>query len=282
MPGAINDITVQQDQPRHKLSLEGSIKAGYEKGFGDYSMNKFVLAPMLQLNLSRNLSLVMQPTIKAGRVNNLSIGNNQSFHDITGTIVDSVKKSTTSNNAQGIIYTSEYAQYYFRQVHDSITVNHTIDTKTLYEIELPLLLKYQFKKIGVYAGPAFTYGKVALINKNVNTYKDITLVDTITYNVSPAYNPITAPKISEVFTYNTENIAKYDNSPYNNPTVNKLRLGMVVGASIDLNNKLTVDLLMQQNLSRMNYIPNSQVKSIYLQPYFRFMLGYKVFGKNKK
>ncbi len=263
---------------RQPVSLDAFMKFGMETGV---KANKFVFAPSLALNLSDRFSLVFQPTIKSGKVNFSGISNPRSYYAIESSYMDSLKSFTTGHNSAGFIFDSVRSTYFYQETYDSLVISHNLRSTTLMEAELPLMLSYKVsKEFSVYGGPLVTYSNMLQIDEKKDVYRQAIRRDTISYAVSVASEAPSGTPIREVFTYGGKNISEYVPAPYANATVNKLRLGYMLGISYS-HKRFSADLSVQQNLSRLNYIPNAAVKNIYMQPYTRFMIGYQLNNRKK-
>jgi hypothetical protein len=286
----ITDVTVNTYTPDTtvaKTPLQADIvfKTGYERGFDATTISKFVLAPTINVKLSKKLGLIFQPAVKLGGVNNRQMNDARSYHSIVSSYVDSVNEFNTIPNAQTGVYVGYVREkYLYKQTHDSVVVSHKYDRRALVELDLPVMLSYKLlKNMSIYGGPVLSYSNIAMVNTQVNTYAGATLLDSAYSQYrKPTTKPTEkAPLIEDIFTYNTDNITTYNSAAYANTTANKFRMGYTLGASYFVNNNISVDISMQQNLSRLGYIPNAGVRNLYKQPYVRFMVGYKLYGNKK-
>ncbi|MBL7719240.1 MAG: hypothetical protein JNL72_10430 [Flavipsychrobacter sp.] len=276
---AIEEMT---EKIRHGLFLDVFAKVGYEQGFYKQTAHKFVLSPSFRLGFSDKFSVLLQPAFKLGRVNYSTVSDPTSYYRITESLSDSNNSIISSFNAQGIPTNAITWTYYYRQSHDSMVVSHSLRSRMVVEAELPVMASYNLGRgWSLYGGPVVTYSNVLKIDEHARHYAGATRRDTFSYTQPLILDKKKAPTTEEVFQYNVENITTLNPAPYTNTTTNKVRLGYMVGTSWMFRDKLSVDLSVQQNLSRMDYIPNAGIRNIYLQPYVRFMMGYKLSGKRK-
>ncbi len=280
---AANETTAEREKVSEPLRADIFFKAGYERGFDQYTLSKFVIAPSLQIRLTDKLGLMLQPAIKIGNSNRKETGQATSYHDVTDSYMDSMRKFSTTYNAAGI--TTEYIQanYYFKENYDSVVVSHSFAKRAVVEVDMPVMLNYKVaKNISIYGGPVVTYSSVPKIITNVTRHQGGTLRDTISYEPLKEKDLKAAPTAqSHEFEYSTKDYKNYDAAPYSNPTANKLKFGAMAGMSMNVKNNLSVDVSLIQNFSGLNYIPNAGVRNLYLQPYVRFMVGYKLYGNRK-
>jgi hypothetical protein len=279
------DITEPIVKTRTPLKMDWFLKTGYETGLNKQTVNKFVFAPSIQIGITDKIGIILQPTIKSGKVNYSQVGNSKSYHDITFEDHDSVTNQTHVTSAQGITTTTVTFGYYYLQTYDSLVVSHRLASRSVIEAELPVLLSYDLgKNFSIYGGPVVSYSNILQINKDVQSYGSFTKMDSVKFEGQKLGGNIkqpTAPAIADVLQYNTPEIAEYNNSAYQtfapntSSAQNKIRMGYMLGATYNYK-RLSADITVQQNLSRMNYIANQGVKSIYMQPYMRFMLGFKL------
>ena len=280
---AADEAVAETGRVSEPLRADIFFKAGYERGFDQYTISKFVMAPGLQIRLSDKLGLMLQPAIKVGSSNRREIGETTSYHDVTDSYMDSMRKFSTTYNAAGI--TTEYIQanYYFKENYDSVVVSHSFAKRAVVEVDMPVMLNYKVgRNVSVYGGPVVTYSSVPKIITNVTRHQGGTLRDTISYEPLREKDLKAAPSAqSHEFEYSTKDYKSYEAAPYSNPTANKLKFGAMAGMSMNVKNNLSVDVSLIQNFSGLNYIPNAGVRNLYLQPYVRFMVGYKLYGNRK-
>jgi hypothetical protein len=277
--------TPEVEKVREPIQADVFFKAGFERGFDQYSISKFVIAPSFEFKLADKLSLMLQPAIKVGATNRKEIGQTRSYHDVTSSQMDSNFTYTQSyNSITGVTYESINAKYYFREIYDSVVVSHSVAKRAVVQVDMPLMLSYRVaNNVSVYGGPVVTYSSVPKISTQITRYQGCILRDTVSENGDFLADMRTPSEVQEghSFEYNTSDYKDFDAAPYANPTVNKLKVGAMAGMSMNLKNKVSVDLSLMQNFSGMNYIPNAGVRNLYLQPYVRFMVGYKLNGKRK-
>lgn len=274
--------TANGDAPEQRgFQADIFFKAGYERGIDKTTLSKFVAAPAVTVKLGKKLGLVFQPAVKVGGVNRKDLNDRQSYHSVQSSYVDSVMEFKQVTSAQGVPSNFIRTKYLYQQTHDSVVVSHSYDRRAIVEVDLPLMLSYKVaNNVSVYGGPVFSFGNMAQVNTQTNTYTGATRIDSVYSAYRLLGTSSTGPaSVDDVLKYNTKNYNTYKEAAYANAP-SKLRMGYTAGVSYTAKN-LSIDFSLQQNLSRLNYIPNAGVRNIYLQPYVRFMLGYKLYSNKK-
>lgn len=265
---------------RRPITFDWFVKTGYEAGLNKKTINKFVFAPSVQIGLSEKVSVILQPTIKSGRVNYSQVSDPRSFRAITHQDHDTLVRYTNAT-VQGITTTTATIGYYYLQTYDSLVVSNRLSSRSVIEAELPVLLSYDLgRNFSLYGGPMLTYSNTLKIEEDIRNYGSFTRKDSVKYEgqkVGGNLKHPDAPAMGQVLQYNTPEITEYNRAPYqlHNANGNKFRVGYMLGASYNYK-RMSADITVQQNLSRINYIANPGVRSLYLQPYMRFMLGFKL------
>lgn len=258
------------DKPRRYMSLEYGVRAGAERGTASATATKFIAGPYIKIPLNKKVSLSAQPAIRLGMVSGRSLGT-RSYYSNTATSVDSVLVFDTS----GTIVLQR--KYIARQQYDASTISHTM-ARRLLEFELPVLMHYNFtSSFSMFGGFMLSFGKVIdLETKQAGAGRQTITNDTL-YSVAPI------PKSeleSATFKHTAEPLSNYKPGDYANPGSNPVRVGYMLGLSYKVQERINIDLAMQQMLGG-NFIPNTDVRKVYTQPYFRLMINYRL-GKTKK
>lgn len=274
LPGnaaAAGAASVPDSQKKRKPAFSYGIKAGYERGFATPTVNKAVVAPYLRMDLSRRFALSFQPALRYGALSTASLPA-QSYYSNTSRSLDSFYVYDTSGT---VILQYKYVA---RQRYDSSSIGHTLSRRLL-ELELPLLLHYSFGNgLSVFGGLVMNFGKMIEVKENRKEFGQQLIVNDTLYSSVP----YTQEQINAIqFAHSAKPLSSYNASDFANPANNPLRLGYMFGLSYQLKEKVSIDLSVQQMLSNGNYIPNRDVRTLYRQPYFRILLGYRLGGNRK-
>jgi hypothetical protein len=264
---------------RINFNADAGIKLGYEKGFGSYGTSGFIFAPFLQWNISPKVSLVLQPGFRYNQLNNTTLLTDASYHKITSQTIDSQLIVTLDSLQQVWIE----RQYFYANTYDSLKAGFKFQSKSYWEIDLPLMLQYYItKQLAITGGISLTFGGFNEIKGSVSDVIHREVLDTVKYAPVPINNPPpTPPDYLNHFSYNTLEYNVINPAAFNNPSSSPARFGAILGLSYSLNDRLMVDVLVRKNLSDMKFVPNEQMRKIYTQPYFRFTIGYKMFRSRK-
>ncbi|HRO43528.1 MAG TPA: hypothetical protein PL009_11890 [Flavipsychrobacter sp.] len=266
-----------------KFRFDLGIKAGYERGFADFTTNTFIISPYLQWNISTGFAFVLQPGFRYNQLNRNDIfGGSQSYHKITNAqVTESHIYGTDSIN--GVMTPTVQRNYSFTNTYDSVRVGAMLQTRTFWEIELPIMLRYKIaSNFAVFGGLSMIFGNLVEMEEKRETYSGLTRSSNLSFDkVDTAAPAPVLPAPDQFFNYNTQNIGAASNNNLN-PATNPVRLGLMFGFSYELQKRITLDVLYKQTISDMKYVPNEQVRKIYTQPYLRVMLGFKLFEGGKQ
>ncbi|XZF15781.1 hypothetical protein ACTHGU_06570 [Chitinophagaceae bacterium MMS25-I14] len=256
--------------PREKtaLHLEAGIKAAYSTGFTQFSLNKITAMPYVQLNISKRLSVVMHLGFSYGQMAKTDLSDWQSYYKVTSsffshtTSIDSVTQDTVFH-------------YTYRQGRDSFATKYAV-AKTVWETELPVLLKYRLGGgLSVFGGPVFTFGKIVQIAETKSSTFSSQITDTLSsHNI---YTQSFFENRNRPASALPDSVYATNAQPYQNPSSTPLRIGYMLGFSYDAGKRLVLDLSVQQMLSGASYIPNPDIRKTYTSPYVRFSVGFKIF-----
>lgn len=279
--GGNNRRRRQREDNNSTAKVEGGVKLGYEIGTQPTSANKFVMAAYVQYNAAPKVSILLQPAFKFGNTNlNTNFGTAQSFYNITNSLFDSSSRIGFGDSL--VTPDTIYRSYNYTQTHDSISIVNRLTSKVLWEIELPVMMKYQIaRKLSVMGGFSLNLSKMLQIQQQQESFS-ITRQETTEYGgvtapAGGAFPPGPAPEsFGNLFTYNTPHISTYTPTAAQNAPATMLRVGYMAGFSYQLGSRTMVDLLIQQSLGKPTAIPNAQIRSIYTQPYIRITLGYRL------
>jgi hypothetical protein len=256
---------------KKSLNMAIGVKMGYEQGTQKFTAGKYVGTIFAEVNFSKKLSFVMQPSIKFGTVNKqISGGNFDTFVNADGvqssrqTEVDSTGKPTGFYN------------YYISQKYDSMAQS-AVFKKQFIEIEIPFLFRYRVdKNFSVLAGVNFLFGKTLGYTISENKLSGGFITDSVMKALDTTRVPVSGRFFSEGVS--GKSAASSDLSA----PISPVRFGYTIGLSYVFRERLMMDLLIQQNLSGTSDISNAEVRKIFEQPYVRLSLGYTIFGNKKK
>lgn len=286
------DEKIVREKNRKRLPLEAGIKLGYNKGFNStWRADKFVAGAYVAYNLPHNFSIVFQPSYQFGNAKTGAIGNpGGPYYEITGSSLDSVVETRHGYIDSSVLTPNPpdtvFRTYRYGQTYDSITVKYGVTQSRLWDVELPLILKYRINKyFSVYGGGTATYSAVLQTEERIDRYaKSRSFTQAVppeTYYVTvPNQQPPPGPgpaAHSSVFQYQLDpfnNYQPYTTTPSNVKTF--FRYGFILGVSADISDRWMVDVLMQKSGADASKIPDANIRKIYTQPYFRFTVGYKL------
>ncbi len=278
-------ITAQEEekiqQAHRKPSfnrIEFGVKLGYEKGFNNDAATKGVFTPYIQYNITKKLSVLVQPGVKYAKVSSRHIGNAQSYYKVNNDGTTKLADSTPAYIPTGAYSfdTFWFRTYNYSQTHDSI-VKTNVFGGTYVEVELPILVKYRVgKKLAVYGGPNAAYGRVANVTEHTETTANIGQTGTAG-TLANIHAPAPPPSaLSNVIKYTGNPISNYSGPQYPLTAGSTLRFGYVVGFSYQVNKQLMFDALVQQGSAKQNVLSGYDINSALSAPYFRLSVGYKI------
>ncbi|HTM67121.1 MAG TPA: hypothetical protein VL093_12410 [Flavipsychrobacter sp.] len=274
-------VDVRPAKPKaNQFRFDLGVKAGYEKGFADVTSSSFIFAPFLQWNISPHVSFVLQPGFRYNQVNRTDIFNmTATYHQITSATRDSFNNYITDTSGQT---TDVQRNYLYKQVYDSIVFNRRLAQKNYWEIELPIMLRYKIaSNFAIFGGLSLTFGNLLKLDDGKTVFSGLQKSDSLSFPTVPINAPgPTLPGAAGYFPYNTPDISTAPAASVT-PTSNPARFGIMFGFSYELQRRIMIDVMYKQTVSDMRYIPNEQMRKIYTQPYFRVMLGLKLFESKK-
>ncbi len=266
--GAPGDAAAKDKKPSR---LEFGIKAGYETGTRGVMASKYDVAPYLKYNISKRSSIIVQPGIKFAAIKNTNIDPSKYYYKLDTSFV-AQHTSVLGNQVT-------YSYNYFER-GDSFKVSHSIAQRSYLEIEIPVMYSYQAsKKLSILAGIAMTYSKLVSISKDSTSYTTFNNNSDpgyVSYTLPAGSAPPTPPGINTVIQHTALPYLTLANPAYNVQTGNVFSLGYLLGFSYMLTPRWMIDGLVQQNIAGLGNIKNSDIKSLYTQPYVRLMIGFKI------
>jgi len=264
-----------------KFRFDLGLKAGYERGFADFTTNTFIISPYLQWNISTGFAFVFQPGFRFNQLNRNDISNAQkSYHNITNAKVSENHIYTTDSNGQ---QSTVQRNYLYTNIYDSVVVGSTLKSKNFWEIEIPILLRYKIaSNLAIFGGISMMFGNMIQMEEQQQTFSGQQRSSQLSFGaVNTALPPPNVPPADMFFNYSTPPLStKASEDP--NPATNPVRLGLMIGLSYELQKRFTVDIMYKQTISDMKYVPNESIRKIYTQPYLRVMVGYKLFEGGKQ
>lgn len=271
--------SAQEEEKKEKQNRKGKFdfgaKMGYEAGFGSYKANKIVVTPYVQYSIARNISILLQPTVKYATINKTDIGDAQAYYRKGATRLDSNHIYIPSTDT--FVVDSIIRRYYHSGTYDSISVKSAIGQKRYWEIELPVLLQYKLsKQLSFFFGGSVNFSKVVQIKDELLETNGFTWSDSTIYPAAPDPSPRPVVPTGEgKVQYNGKPFNEYTGNQYPNITTNPIRVNLMFGVNYHVTDRLFFDLLLQQNVSNLNNIPNKNVRDIYKQSYIRVGIGYR-------
>lgn len=272
------------------LPIEVGIKAGYSKGFDNiWRADKIAFAPYVEYRLPSGFSISIQPTYHTGKAKTGTFANGeQTFHQVTGSSFDSTGRVVRGKVDSSIITPNPpdtvFRTYTYGQAYDSIQISYGVTQTQLWDVELPLILKYKINKnFSVLAGGSVTYSSVLQTKEEVTTYKKS---HQFVENITPATYYVTTqgqpppdgpPRKSnnDLFPHSTESFTSFQPRQVA-ATNNFFRYGFMVGASATFKERWMIDVMLHKTGVDANAVPDKELRKIYSQPYLRVMVGYKL------
>ncbi len=251
------------------------VKAGYEFGMDKDAATKYVVAPYVQYNVTRKLSVMVQPGAKFANAPVRTIGPSASYYKVNddGRIVNRGDYSTIKVEGSSID-TFYHSRLSYSQSHDSIV--KTNKAGGVYrEYELPVLVKYNFsEKLALYGGVNLIYSQLQGIKEN--TYTKSAILKTVDTVISAKGVAPSAPAVNEVITHSGASIAEYNGPLYPASHTNQMRFGTMLGVTYSYNERLMVDALVQKNPAPADVKEGYNINAPLSATYFRISVGYKL------
>ncbi len=261
----------------HTHRWEAGLKAGYESGTKGLMASKYDFAPFLKYNISSKASLILQPGIKFVSIKNTSIDPAKYY---LKTDTEYVATQTTPQVGAGGNITSTIYDYKYYERGDSFKVSHSVAQHNYIEFEIPIMFSYQVtKELSLMAGICMTYSKLVGISKDSSNYtyfNNNNNPTVVSYNVPTGYAQPQAPGINSQLPHTASPYLTLANPAYQSQGGDILGIGYMLGFSYNLTKRFMLDGLLQQSLGGFGNVKNTDIKSLYTQPYIRFTLGYRL------
>lgn len=251
------------------------VKAGYEFGMDKEAATKYVVAPYVQYNVTRKLSVMIQPGAKFANAPVRTIGPSASYYKANddGRIVNRGDYSTIRVEGSSID-TFYHSRLSYSQSHDSIVKTNRAGG-VYREFELPVLVKYNFtEKLAVYGGVNMIYSQLQGVKEH--TYTKSAILKTVDTVISAKGVAPTAPAVNEVITHSGASIAEYNGPLYPASHTNQMRFGTMLGVTYSYNERLMVDALVQKNPAPADMKEGYNINAPLSATYFRISVGYKL------
>ena len=272
------------------LPIEIGFKAGYSKGFENtWTADKIAIAPYIEYRLPSNFSLILQPTYHTGKAKTGTFANGaQNYIQVTGSSFDSTGRVVRGKVDSSILTPNPpdtvFRTYTYGQTYDSIQVSYGVTQTQLWDIELPLIVKYKINNnFSVLAGGSVTYSSVLQTKEELNRYgkshQFVDHIDPATYYVTTQGQPPpdgpARKSHSDLFSYNTNTFDKYQPRQVA-ASNNFFRYGFMIGASATFKERWMIDVMLHKTGVDVNAVPDKELQKIYNRPYLRVMVGYKL------
>ncbi len=277
---------VVKDKDDLKASkFEAGLNIGYEVGFDANRVDKYLVAPYVQYNLSDRSSLLFQPAYLMGMVKLTNEPSGESiYYDVTGAIYDSMTTvflgdTSISPQAQDTIITN----YTYSRTYDSTVVSTVVSNKQLWDLELPLMYQYKVSpNFSVFGGVSMTISKTLSITENRQDFTGFT--DTAYDQWSATYptntqgpTPPAAQDPNSFFSNTGDPISSYQPIGSTTTTNTFTRWGYVIGFRATVRERFLIGASVQGKQVNTSIITNPELQKVYSQPYVRFTIGYKLF-----
>lgn len=260
--------------------LAFGVKAGYQSSFNSQNnAGKWLLAGFLQYNVSGKLSIMLQPAYLSGKAKVTINGTDKVYYNIASSSLDTLQSIGRANTIRDpdTIYTS----YVHTEIYDSIRISTALNDKKLWDVEVPLIVKYTILPgISITAGGVGSYSKAILITETRKDYKGLQNSYTENYEQLHEFNqPVPVPPQPEstqnLFNYTGEAISNYKPA-VNSNVKNFFRWGYTVGVSAEVKKRLLLDISMLHMPTPNPAVTDVNIRKIYTQPSFRFTIGYQL------
>jgi len=274
---AIPPIAVPSDSNQQKTRYPKyftlSSNLGFEFGSSSLMKGRMSLAMGLMWHISDAFAIGVQPAIRFGSLA-AQLTNDQTYQQSATTVNTPFLTFDASPTVYG--HRDTIYNYVVKQKFDSIIVSGVSAKGILWEIELPLLLSYQFQKNwNLYAGPTINLGgQLPALSGGATTTYTTNRKDSIAQSV--------AKPLSEFNNYfgPASSLPNYSN--YQQPTVSNpasVRAGYLIGAGYQ-KGRLLFDASIRQQLTGYSNL-NADLKKVYASPYIRIGIGYYLLPRKK-
>lgn len=250
------------------------LKVGYETATQTKTANKGVFAPFVEYRLSKKLSLMIQPAIKASAISRRNFGTTNSFYEVNaGSGAYEFKDSALTV----LVFTGDSLwrrNYEYTETHDSIVKTYSTGG-TYVEVEMPLLLKYSLSaKLSVYGGINTAYGRLAGVREHTAITRRIPVTG---YVSTLADINAPAPAVTETgIVYTGNPISGYTGPAYPAPSGSIFRMGYMLGFSYEIRRRWLADVLLQQCFTKKNIQGGVDINAPLSVPYVRLSVGYRL------
>ncbi len=276
-----NTLTPKPPKPRR---WELGIKAGYQYGFNnDAKVDMVVFSPYLQYMVVPHVSLLFQPSYLTGNAK-VNIKPDELYYNVSSTSFDSTIVIRNGDSLVQIPDTMVTTMIY-NKVYDSTHVSYELKQKSMWDVELPLMLQYDISpQFTIYGGVSLTFSKVLSYQQLRTDHTGLSLTDTVidrqTFFVSwdPKPQPPTPQDPATYFHANAgSHISNFKPLAGGNTQRSFSNFGVMFGFRSTIAEKYMIDVLMKKSFVNTSVITDPQLQKLYNQPYLRVTLGYKLY-----
>lgn len=274
---AENPLPEPRPSSSNKKKFSLAAQLGYEFPMASSGIPHYTAGAQLQWYFNTKFSVGTQPSIRLGKVAARTLDNAKAYQQ-SSLVVDSLIL-TDSFGGVG------YRQYNIREDFDSISVSSGSYSGTLIQVELPIIVAYNFaKNWRVYAGPTLNIG--GSLNTTNGAIKHHQVVRTDTLRSGPGRLLPARPASSFEGHFGVSSLPQYNTYKPNSSTSEKastLRLGYLFGLGYDAG-RWAVDASMHRQVSGYTSLPKP-MQDLFSTTALRLSLGYYIVsrkGSNKK
>ena len=250
------------------------LKVGYETATQTKTANKGVFAPFVEYRLSKKLSLMIQPAIKASAISRRNFGTTNSYYEVNaGSGAYEFKDSALTV----LVFTGDSLwrrNYEYTETHDSIVKTYSTGG-TYVEVEMPLLLKYNLSsKLSVCGGINTAYGRLAGVREHTAVTRSLPVTGYV--STLAALNAPAPPVTETGIVYTGNPISGYTGPAYPAPSGSIFRMGYMLGFSYEIRRRWLADVLLQQCFTKKNIQGGVDINAPLSVPYVRLSVGYRL------
>jgi hypothetical protein len=252
------------------------VKGGMESD-GTSIAHNYIFAPYVQFKMNNKFSIFLQPGVKLSQISPTYFSGALQFNKVNndGTVVlnDSVFANVVTGPRQDSFWVRNYT---YSQSHDSISKTYSFGGEYI-SFELPIMLQYKIMPhLSVLGGFNIVWNTVVNITEHTYTSPDI-----VNYGyastIAPAWKPAPPPPpIGNYITYDAVPISEYKGPMYSAPQGVLLSVGWMAGVSLDLNNRFSMEAMVQQSKLPAIVVGGQDINSSLSALYWRVLIGYRI------
>lgn len=285
--GGVGNDDIEEERPdtmanparkrRTRFSL--TPLAGYELGTTGAAPNRLASSLRLLYQFDRDWSVGVQPAYRSSTVKNVTLQAPGTFQgDFSPVQVDSFFVP----DSNGTIFGTRY--YYISQDFDSIVTPGRSVGGRLWEVELPLMVRYTVPRTGfyVYGGPTLVFGGrlTSNVTGSVQTYSAQRRDTIILPNQLPPAmggGGLPADTFTDYFgTSSLPPFSSYDSTTGAFIPPSAIRYGYMFGLGYDWR-RVVLDVSVHKQVSGYSDV-NTVLRDVFASPYVRLSLGYRFGG----